>query len=110
MTPPCDSRINGNYGKLPGLPSRPHANRGAGSNAARSIAAHPLTPKQTIANQHFLKCAEYQRLPISAVSASQKNMLLGMEGCHSDERDDPRIGDATDPWNPDFPTPWKVAQ
>ena len=67
---------------------------------------HPKTAAQEAADKHFLKCSTYQSTPHSVWSDKQKTFMLAEEGCYSDDRDDPRYGDATYPWNADAPHPW----
>jgi hypothetical protein len=68
---------------------------------------HPLTSRQTAANEHFLTCWKYNRMPSSVWSDNQRRMMLSSEGCYSDDRDDPRYGEATYPYNGNAPQPWK---
>jgi hypothetical protein len=70
---------------------------------------HPTTQKQAAADAHFSKCSRYRATPTSVWSDNQRNMMLGAEGCYSDDRDDPQYLDATYPWNASAPQPWKAA-
>lgn len=67
---------------------------------------HPLTETQLAANKHFNTCWQYAHMPSSVWSDQQRNTMLAVEGCHSDDRDDPRYGEATYPWNANAPHPW----
>jgi hypothetical protein len=66
---------------------------------------HGYSPQQLAANEHFNKCAQYRRTPLSVWSERQKYYALLGEGCYSDDRDDPRYPEATYPWN-DY-KPWQ---
>jgi type II secretory pathway component PulL len=57
------------------------------------------TPEQKAANAHFNKCAQYRARGSAYWSDQQKYYALLGEGCHSDDRDDPRYPDATYPYN-----------
>src|SRR5580692_10336602 len=61
--------------------------------------AHPLTEKQETANKHFNTCYQYRHTPTSVWSDNQRKMMLLGEACYPDDRDDPRYGDATYPYN-----------
>ena len=68
---------------------------------------HPLTEKQVTANTHFSACWHYRNASHLVLSEKQRNTLLRAEKCYLDEREDPRYGDATYPWNRDAPQPWR---
>jgi len=68
---------------------------------------HPLTAKQVATNKHFNTCYQYRNMSRTVWSETQKYYSLLGEGCYSDDRDDPRYGDATYPWNANAPQPWK---
>jgi hypothetical protein len=68
---------------------------------------HPLTEKQVAANAHFSACWHYGNASHLVLSERQRNMLLRAEKCYFDEREDPRYGNATYPWNRDAPQLWK---
>jgi hypothetical protein len=68
---------------------------------------HPLTEKQVAANAHFSACWHYRNASHIVLTEKQRNMLLRAEKCYFDEREDPRYGDATYPWNHEAPQPWK---
>jgi hypothetical protein len=73
--------------------------------AAREFYLRNLaSPQQRAANEHFSKCAQYRRTSSAVWSERQKYYALLGEGCHSDDRDDPRYPEATYPWN-DY-KPW----
>jgi hypothetical protein len=67
---------------------------------------HPLTEKQVAANAHFSACWHYRNASRIVLTEKQRNMLLRAEKCYFDEREDPRYGDATYPWNHEAPQPW----
>jgi len=67
---------------------------------------HPLTEKQVAANAHFSACWHYRNASHIVLTEKQRNMLLRAEKCYFDERQDPRYGDATYPWNQEAPQPW----
>ena len=71
---------------------------------------HPLTEKQTAANAHFSACWHYRNASHIVLTEKQRNMLLHAEKCYFDEREDPRYGDATHPWNHEAPEPWKESK
>ena len=75
---------------------------------AAYLAQHPLTAIQVDANKHFLTCYKYRDMSSNVWSDKQKATALALEGCQSDDRDDLRYKDATDPWNADAPQPWKT--
>lgn len=68
---------------------------------------HPLNEKQVAANAHFSACWHYRNASHIVLTEKQRNMLLRAEKCYFDEREDPRYGDATYPWNHAAPQPWK---
>ncbi len=68
---------------------------------------HPLTEKQVAANAHFSACWHYRNASRIVLTEKQRNMLLRAEKCYFDEREDPRYGDATYPWNHEAPQPWE---
>ena len=68
---------------------------------------HPLTEKQVAANTHFSACWHYRNASRIVLTEKQRNMLLHAEKCYFDEREDPRYGDATYPWNHEASQPWK---
>jgi len=68
---------------------------------------HPLTEKQITANAHFSTCWHYRNASRIVLTEKQRNMLLRAEKCYFDEREDPRYGDATYPWNHEAPGPWE---
>lgn len=76
-------------------------------------AAHPLTPMQKAANDHFVRCGQIRSLPSGLnsgiISERQKAALLALEGCYPDDRDDPRSAEATYPWNGSLVAPWDLA-
>jgi hypothetical protein len=55
---------------------------------------HTLTEQQTAARKHFSTCYQYRHMPSSVWSEDQRKYQLISEGCYSDDRDDPRYGDA----------------
>ena len=71
---------------------------------------HPKTAAQVRADGHFNTCWQYRNTPTSVWSDNQKEMMLGMEGCYEDDRDDPFYRDATYPWNANAPQPWKAQE
>jgi hypothetical protein len=71
------------------------------------LQAHPLTDKQLAANKHFSDCWNFRHASSAAMSEKQRALLLSIEGCHSDDRDDPRYEDASYPYNANAPQPWK---
>jgi hypothetical protein len=79
-------------------------------DAARDeyLAAHPLTPKQVAANKHFSDCWVLRHASSYEMSENQRKMMLGLEGCYDDSRDDPRYDDASYPTNWYAPHPWKA--
>ena len=76
----------------------------------RYLEEHPLTERQVAANNHFGACWQYRNASSYVLSEKQRNMMLRAENCYLDERDDPRYGDATYPWNRDAPQPWQQAR
>ena len=68
---------------------------------------HPLTEKQVAANAHFSACWHYRNASRIVLTEKQRNMLLRAEKCYFDEREDPRYGDASYPWNHEASQPWK---
>lgn len=89
-----------------------YANYAANQNKIaeqKYLAAHPLTDKQIAANDHFTKCYQYRHASSSSLSENQRALILAMEGCHPDDRDDPRYDDASYPWNANAPHPWDQA-
>jgi hypothetical protein len=71
---------------------------------------HPLTEKQVAANAHFSACWHYRNASHIVLTEKQRNMLLRAEKCYFDERQDPRYGDATYPWNHEAPRPWEESK
>jgi hypothetical protein len=67
--------------------------------------AHPPAPAEAAANRHFRLCDRYRREPDEA----RRSALMAAERCHRRDRDDPRRGEATFPWNGDAPRPWREA-
>jgi len=67
--------------------------------------SHPLTQEQIEANRHFARCWELRTKDNPEWTAGRRQYLLDAEGCHRDARLDPRIKNATYPWNPDAPHP-----
>ena len=68
--------------------SKPNANR----------ETENYTPVQAAAVHHFAKCDDLRGW--RGISEKQRILLLSVEGCHPDDKDDPRIYDAPYPWNP----------
>lgn len=60
----------------------------------KCLSEQPLNPKQLAARNHFSTCWKYRHTPSSVWSDNQRNLMLLGEGCHRDDRDDPRYGDA----------------
>ncbi len=67
---------------------------------------HPKTAVQQAADDHFLNCVNYRNTSHSVWSDKQRALMLAIEGCFSDDHDDPRYSDATYPWNAYAPHPW----
>ena len=74
------------------------------------VTRHPLTAKQVAANAHFSACWHYRNASHIVLTEKQRNMLLRAEKCYFDEREDPRYGDATYPWNHEAPQPWNTTK
>jgi hypothetical protein len=68
---------------------------------------HPLTAAQVSANRHFSTCWKFKHMPESVWTESQRLSMLEQEGCHSKVSDDPRMSEASYPWNEHAPHPWK---